>query len=111
MILCGASAVQVGTCHWTEGPKCFNRICDELKSIMKQKEYASIDDFRGKLKDWSREGATKSREEKKKRLAKNKISSESACSSNSANTAQLLNMILVVIIAILLADKFGHLSI
>ena len=34
MILCGAKAVQVGTCHWTEGAPCFERITRELKSIM-----------------------------------------------------------------------------
>ena len=62
MILCGAHAVQVGTCHWLEGPSCFDRICSELRLIMKEKQYSNIEDFRGKLKDWSKEGAALSRE-------------------------------------------------
>jgi dihydroorotate dehydrogenase (fumarate) len=52
MILCGAKAVQVGTCHWTEGPSCFARIAKELEDIMKKKGYSSIEDFRGKLKPY-----------------------------------------------------------
>ncbi len=51
LILCGAKAVQVGTCHRVEGPDCFNRIADELEAIMKQKGYSSIEQFRGKLKN------------------------------------------------------------
>ena len=51
-ILCGASAVQVGSCHWTEGAKCFDRIAEELEAIMKSKNYTSIHDFRGKLKPY-----------------------------------------------------------
>jgi len=61
MLLCGARAVQVGTCHWNEGPGCFDRICNELESIMKEKGYDTVDDFRGKLKEWSKEGAALSR--------------------------------------------------
>lgn len=54
LILCGAKAVQVGTCHWTEGAGCFKRIADELKAIMQEKGYNSIEEFRGKLKPYSR---------------------------------------------------------
>lgn len=50
MILCGAKAVQVGTCHWTEGPSCFDRISNELEEIMREKGYNCIEDFRGSLK-------------------------------------------------------------
>eukprot|EP01034_Spumella_vulgaris_P024117 gene24117-30425_t len=50
LILCGASAVQVGTCHWTEGARCFERIAGELETLMKHKGYKHIEDFRGKLK-------------------------------------------------------------
>lgn len=53
-ILCGAKAVQVGTCHWSEGPECFNRIAKELVSIMKKKGYSSIEDFRGKIKPYQK---------------------------------------------------------
>lgn len=52
LILCGAKAVQVGTCHWTEGPQCFSRIAIELKSIMLSKGYRKIEEFRGKLKEF-----------------------------------------------------------
>jgi hypothetical protein len=52
LILCGATAVQVGTCHWTEGSKCFARIASELEAIMKVKGYHHIEDFRGKLKHY-----------------------------------------------------------
>lgn len=52
LILCGACAVQVGTCHWTEGPACFERIATELESIMRRKGYTSIEDFRGNLKPY-----------------------------------------------------------
>ncbi len=31
LILCGATAVQVGTKHYKEGPRCFDRIATELE--------------------------------------------------------------------------------
>ena len=61
MILCGAKAVQVGTCHWTEGPTCFDRISTELENIMRKKGYSSIDDFRGKLKTCPKGGVPKTK--------------------------------------------------
>lgn len=48
-ILCGASMVQVGTCLQQEGPSAFERITKELKEIMEDKGYETIEDFRGKL--------------------------------------------------------------
>ena len=54
LILCGARAVQIGTCHWNEGASCFARIKAELESIMKKKGYKTIDDFRGKLKSYEK---------------------------------------------------------
>ena len=53
-ILCGAKAVQVGTCHWSEGPECFDRIAKELMVIMKSKGYSGINDFRGKIKPYQK---------------------------------------------------------
>ncbi|MCC7222759.1 MAG: dihydroorotate oxidase [Chitinophagales bacterium] len=50
-ILCGASAVQVGTALVREGTACFSRIEAELKTLMQQKGYYCIDDFKGKLKE------------------------------------------------------------
>lgn len=52
LLLCGAKAVQVGTCHWTEGSGCFLRIATELETLMKSKGYSNIEDFRGKLKSF-----------------------------------------------------------
>ena len=52
LILCGAKAVQVGSCHWTEGPACFARIAQELTDLMHRKGYSSIEGFRGKLKPY-----------------------------------------------------------
>ena len=49
-ILCGASAIQVGTCLYSEGVSCFNRIETELKTIMKLKKYNCLEDYKGKLK-------------------------------------------------------------
>ncbi len=64
-ILCGASAVQIGSCHWTEGPKCFDRIAGELEDIMKKKGYSRIDDFKGGLQKYvqhkAKSGLTKKR--------------------------------------------------
>lgn len=54
LILCGAMAVQVGTTHWSEGAMCFTRIAGELETIMKEKGYQAIDDFRGKLKPYDK---------------------------------------------------------
>lgn len=54
MILCGAKAVQIGTCHWTEGAGCFARIAQELEDIMTTRGYHTIHDFRGKLKGYMR---------------------------------------------------------
>jgi dihydroorotate dehydrogenase (fumarate) len=50
-ILCGASAVQIGTHFMQAGTTCFQRIADELTAIMRDKGYSSIEDFKGKLKD------------------------------------------------------------
>jgi len=49
-ILCGATAVQVGTQFMKEGIGVFDRLLSELKEIMKKKNYQSLEDFRGKLK-------------------------------------------------------------
>ena len=49
-ILCGATAVQIGTVLHSEGITCFERLNSELSDIMKKKNYSSLDDFRGNLK-------------------------------------------------------------
>ena len=49
-ILCGASMVQIGTTLHKEGASAFSRITNELKEIMEEKGYKSIEEFKGKLK-------------------------------------------------------------
>jgi dihydroorotate dehydrogenase (fumarate) len=105
-ILCGASAVQVGTCHWREGPKCFDRIHDELVMLMEQKGYSSIDEFKGKLNDWSKEGANLSRAARRETTDE----TDKAVKIRRGPDLNVLNAVLLVVIAVLLADKFGVLS-
>ena len=96
MLLCGASAVQVGTCHWVEGAGCFRRIEDELLAIMRGKGYTSIDEFRGKVKAWSKEGAAASR-----KANKGKGSNEASAASSSAIAAKSQPFNWMVFLAIL----------
>ena len=111
-LLCGASAVQVGTCHWKEGPKCFDRICDELKALMKEKGYSQVSDIQGKLKAWSKEGAALTRAAKKaKGSGGSGASTTSGTATKTDETMKTLNMVLIVLIAVLLADKFGVISV
>ena len=48
-ILCGATYCQIGSQLMIEGPKCFQRILDELKQIMREKRYTNLNNFRGKI--------------------------------------------------------------
>lgn len=114
MILCGAHAVQVGTCHWLEGPACFDRICHELRLIMKEKQYEKIEDFRGKLKEWSKEGAALSREarmsERKVVVVEDAAGKQNNMSMMSDGYYSLIIAVLFVVIAVLLADKYQIVS-
>lgn len=47
-ILVGASMVQIGTTLNRESYSCISRIISELRDVMKQHNYNSIDDFKGK---------------------------------------------------------------
>lgn len=49
-ILCGASAVQIGTAFIEEGTDIFQRITHELQQIMNEKNYKQISDFHGNIK-------------------------------------------------------------
>lgn len=51
-ILCGASAVQIGTHIAKFGVNQFQTIHDELCDILLQKNYKSINDFKGNLKEF-----------------------------------------------------------
>ena len=108
LILCGAKAVQVGTCHWTEGSGCFSRIANELQDIMKKKGYSSIEDFRGKLKPYMKHTNQISR-----KPVKNNTENPILEMKNSGNAAdntrfsQLIIAALVLVVAYLIADKHG----
>ena len=41
--------VQIGTALQKEGPEIFQRVSRELKGIMADKGYQSLEDFRGQL--------------------------------------------------------------
>ncbi len=115
LLLCGASAVQVGTTHWKEGPACFDRLCQELSDIMNRKGYSWIDDFKGKLKPWSKEGVALARTQSQQLSAKSTTSPTTTGLTSppptTSNVYCTLSAVLVVVIAILLADKFGVLSV
>jgi len=50
-VLCGASAVQIGTVLVEEGLGVFDRLEHELAALLEKKGYHSIEDCRGKLKE------------------------------------------------------------
>ncbi|MBD0315444.1 MAG: dihydroorotate oxidase [Nitrospiraceae bacterium] len=50
-LLCGASAIQIGTVLVEEGLEVFGRLEKELTEILSKKGYQSIGDCRGKLKE------------------------------------------------------------
>ncbi|QIK16937.1 dihydroorotate oxidase [Blattabacterium sp. DPU] len=50
-ILCGASAVQIGTQFMKEGISVFERLKKELTLFLEKKNYSSINSFKGKLKN------------------------------------------------------------
>ncbi|MEC4673762.1 MAG: dihydroorotate oxidase [Nitrospirota bacterium] len=50
-ILCGASAVQIGTVLMEEGLSAFDRLAGELSDVLEQKGYHSLEECRGKLKE------------------------------------------------------------
>lgn len=50
-LLCGASAVQIGTTLVEEGLTAFNRLEKELSEILTQKGYATVEACRGRLKE------------------------------------------------------------
>lgn len=45
MMLCGASAVQIGSCHLIEGPTCFQRITSEFRDVMRANGYKCVKDI------------------------------------------------------------------
>ncbi|WP_185852255.1 dihydroorotate oxidase [Blattabacterium cuenoti] len=51
-ILCGASAVQIGTQFMKEGISVFERLKKELTFVLEKKNYSSINSFKGRLKNF-----------------------------------------------------------
>ena len=49
-ILCGASAVQIGTALCQQGPLIFKKVSRDLRKLMELKGYTSISQFKGHLK-------------------------------------------------------------
>jgi len=105
LILCGAAAVQVGTAHKSEGPSCFNRIAKELEELMVQKGYSSIEDFRGKLKPYSRQLA-RQKPRVSKRGKKSKGDDLAGVSAQTAAVMRSVIFILLGIIAWLLRERY-----
>lgn len=101
MLLAGASAVQIGTTHWKEGPTCFDRIADELKALLQQKGYTSVADVRGNLQPWSREGAARSRQARKDVVSSESSTSESL--SSEAFMYKMLSIFLALALAVALS--------
>ncbi|RMH03421.1 MAG: dihydroorotate oxidase [Nitrospirae bacterium] len=50
-LLCGASAVQIGTTLVEEGLQAFDRIETELREVLQKKGYRSVHDCQGKLRE------------------------------------------------------------
>lgn len=115
MLLCGAAAVQIGTCHWKEGASCFDRIHDELVGILQRKGYTHgiRQDVVGKLKPWSKEGAAKARaaaaELKKTEVQVNGTSKAGPINDyKNAQFYKALSALLAILLAVACADKWTN---
>lgn len=102
----------IGTCHWTEGASCFSRIGKELKEIMSKKGYKSIEDFRGKLKPYTKHNNTHTRKtvtfsEKNENYKEKNANSLVSSPGDALRFLQLIIGLLVLVIAYLIADKNG----
>mmetsp|Transcript_19231 Transcript_19231/g.24776 ORF Transcript_19231/g.24776 Transcript_19231/m.24776 type:complete len:413 (+) Transcript_19231:172-1410(+) len=110
LVLCGAKAVQVGTTHWKEGTGCFERIAKEVQVWLEQHGHDSIGKVYNQLQPWSKERAGEARLIKKQKAANTKKSSTAESSaevqSNDASFWKLVSAILLVIVAVLCADKW-----
>ncbi len=104
LILCGAKAVQVGTKHWTEGPSCFERISNELKTMMIEKGYNSIENFRGKLKPYQKG-------KKMKKLSKKKSNTNTQNNNSNDMFKNILLLILLIACGFLFAERQGFVKV
>jgi dihydroorotate dehydrogenase (fumarate) len=102
-LLCGAAAVQVGTQHWSEGPKCFDRLVQELSDCMKELGHESVTSIVGTLQPWNKAGAAKLRA-----LAKNhnEMPVKSSSEGGKEGFYQALSAVLLLVVFMLVYDKF-----
>ncbi|GAX16543.1 dihydroorotate dehydrogenase [Fistulifera solaris] len=103
-LLCGAAAVQVGTQHWSEGPKCFDRLVQELSDCMTELGHESVRSIVGTLQPWNKAGAAKLRA-----LTKNlNVKPVESPSSEGGKEVfyQALSAVLLLIVFMLVYDKF-----
>ena len=102
--------MQIGSCHWTEGAKCFDRIAAELEDLMKSKGYSSIADFRGKLKPYQPHKAKATLTKKRGAVATGSGSSE-AEEPLILGIATMDSLVLVfsLLVGYFLADYLGYL--
>jgi dihydroorotate dehydrogenase (fumarate) len=104
MILAGATCCQTATTHWKEGSICFDRIHQELTVIMRKKGHTSIRQVCNKLQPWSKERANLVRKQKSEAANSSKTMGISSDNNRDANFYKMISMVLIIIIAILLAD-------
>ena len=76
---------------------------------MEGKGYSNVEDFRGKLKEWTKEGVALSRQKKMEGKMSN-ASGDTQRLTASKNNSSLIIAVLFAIIAILLADKLNIVS-
>lgn len=115
MLLAGATACQVATCHWKEGPSCFDRIVDELGELLTKRGYAKVADVQGALQPWTPEGAALSRSKAKEEAAEGTASSHStydaaatAAFSGDANFYKVLSAVLAIVLAAVCAHTWTN---
>jgi dihydroorotate dehydrogenase (fumarate) len=104
MILVGATCCQTATTHWKEGPACFDRIHQELTTIMRRKGHTSIRQVCNTLQPWSKDRANLGRQQKSLTTKNGKTMDRSTDNNQDANFYKMLSIMLIIIIAILLAD-------
>lgn len=46
-IMAGATAVQIGTAVWSDGPGVFSEVCEGMRAFMKENGYASLEEMKG----------------------------------------------------------------
>jgi dihydroorotate dehydrogenase (fumarate) len=113
MLLAGATACQVATCHWKEGPGCFDRIVDELRALLDEQGHASISEIKGALREWTKEGTALSRAKSKpSSTAQSQATPGSAnrgdVSASDANFFKVLSVVLAIVLAAVCAHSWAN---